>query len=641
MREFRFVLGRRALIVFLALLVATGALLGVPATTRTLAESPPPGSQETAAASADPVAADEPLLGPSGYSPLLQAGGGFVWTLVPTTSQSPSAPTARCNHAMATTPSGVLLFGGWDGSGFLNDTWLFNPITSTWGLLDTGSASPTNRGNHAMAATPSGVLLFGGQGDGGIFLNDTWLFNTATNTWGLLDTGSASPTDRCNHAMATTPSGALLFGGQDDGGIFLNDTWLFNTATNTWGLLDTGSASPSRRHSHAMAATPSGVLLFGGHGVGHGVGYLNDTWLFNTATNTWGKLELTLTITAPSARYLHAMATTPSGVLLFGGQDGSGIFNDTWLFNTGTNSWGLLDTGSASPSGRFSHAMAATLSGVLLFGGDYDTYKLNDTWLYGPPPSIVVTSPTGNERWTIGTNRDITWTSTGLNSTTLTILLARNGVDFTETITKGLSSAINIYTWTVTGPGTINAKIRVQQDATEGTSPDYFTITSALFPYIGGTTTLTTSDPWLEISGGTDTGTLWVTPLDPQYTSDPDLSQFIQETGKRSALFFDIGQEGLSGTLTIVLHFTPQVGEETFVLYLWNGTGWVSVPGTLNLANHTFTFTIDAALLLGTPFALGGDPVAMPGMNPWGLALLSLSLLGMGGWWFLRRRGVA
>ncbi|MCX5977639.1 MAG: hypothetical protein NTV33_12680, partial [Coprothermobacterota bacterium] len=257
-------------------------------------------------------------------------------------------------------------------------------------------------------------------------------------------------------------------------------------------------------------------------------------------------------------------------------------------------------------------------------------------------PQIDILSPIGGELWTIGSQHAITWTSTDLvwgTPTTMDILLARNGVDFTFTLTSGftITTSSGFWNWTVTGPGTINAKIRLVGADCQDSSPDYFTITSTLFPYIGGTTTLTTSDPWLEISGGS-AGAIWVTPLDPQYTNDPNLNQFIQETGKRSALFFDIGKEGLTGTLTIVLHFNHRLGEETFQLYLWDGAGWIKVDGTLNLVDHTFTFTIDAGELDGTPFSLGGNPAAMPSMSPWALGLLSLALLSTGGWWFSRRR---
>ena len=247
-------------------------------------------------------------------------------------------------------------------------------------------------------------------------------------------------------------------------------------------------------------------------------------------------------------------------------------------------------------------------------------------------PQIDLLSPVGGELWAIGSQHAITWTSTDLDSTTLTILLARNGIDFTKTLTIGVDAGSGSWNWTVTGPGTINTKVRLVETDYRDSSPVFFTIS---IPYAYSGASIITTDPWLEISGGSGTGTLWVTPLDPQYTSDPNLNQFSQGTGKRSALFFDIGQQGLSETLTIILHYTPQPGEETFLLYRWNGTGWVLVPGTRNLENHTFTFSIDASLLAGTPFGLGGDPAlaAMPSMSPWALALLTLSLLGVGGWW--------
>jgi len=305
---------------------------------------------------------------------------------------------------MATTPSGVLLFGGTNGSFYLNDTWLFNDTTNSWSQVSTSLTPPARRG-HAMAATPSGdVLLFGGLGNSLNLFNDTWLFDTTTNSWSQVST-SLTPPARAQHAMAAISSGVLLFGGFDefDSSNFLSDTWLFNTATNSWSQVSASSA-PSGRHQTSMVTTPQGALLFGGF---DGTGFLNDTWLFNASSKTWSLLS---TASAPSARASHAMATTPSGgVLLFGGfipptepgPEGTPI-DDTWFFDIATNTWSPVSTSSAPPA-RYGHAMTATPAGVLLFGGKVEFGPagiggIDDTWRYGssspsasPSPSV---SPT-------------------------------------------------------------------------------------------------------------------------------------------------------------------------------------------------------------------------------------------------------
>ena len=514
MREFRFILGRRALIVFLALLVATGALLGVPAATRTLAESPPPVVQEASAASGDSVAMEGPLLSSSGHSSLLQGGSTTgIWT--ETNTPITNTPTARCEHAMAATPSGVLLFGGWNNYDAANPqyfagTWLFNTATNSWtktnSVIEDSTNTPSVRHGHAMAALPGGdVLLFGGRNRGvpvENFLGDTWLFNTTTGTWGAITSSPSNPSARTYHAMATTPSGVLLFGGQQGSdSAARNDTWFFTydyiTKTGTWTETNTtghnSTNTPAARYLHAMAATPSGVLLFGGY---NGTTYLNDTWLFNTATNSWSQRTTSPT---PQTRKAHAMAATPStatssgDVLLFGGYSTSypNYLNDTWFFDTSAGSWSQLTT-SSTPPARYGHAMAATPSGVLLFGGlresAYPSYPypyLNDTWLFnqGEEPTthtISVTSPTAGATWVVGTDQNITWTSAGLTGT-LTIQLARDEVHFTETLTTGVTNTATQYTWTVTGLASTNCLIRVTDGTTTGTSGE-FTITHAASP---------------------------------------------------------------------------------------------------------------------------------------------------------------
>jgi hypothetical protein len=298
-REFRFVLSKQALIVFLVVFLTAGAFLGTPVRAQTIAGGP---------------------------QPLLQARSSTdTWSQV---STSPT-PTARWGHAMATTPEGVLLFGGSDGTSQLNDTWRFNTATNSWGLLTGSPSTPPARVIHAIAATPLGVLLFGGWNSSSNSLNDTWRFNTATNSWGLLTGSPSTPTARYGHAMAATPSGnVLLFGGEDSSGTLLDDTWLFNTATNTWGQITGSPSTPPARCAHAMAATTSGdVLLFGGwDGSGNS---LNDTWRYGPAALTITTTSLpngavgvpynqTLTATGGSGPYNWSLASgsLPGGLTL-------------------------------------------------------------------------------------------------------------------------------------------------------------------------------------------------------------------------------------------------------------------------------------------------------------------------------------
>jgi hypothetical protein len=171
-------------------------------------------------------------------------------------------------------------------------------------------------------------------------------------------------------------------------------------------------------------------------------------------------------------------------------------------------------------------------------------------------PSIVVTSPTAGAHWAIGAERDITWTSNGLNNNPLTIILARDGVNFTETITTGLDHTSTHYPWMVTGPGTINAKIRVQQ------------VTAT-----------------------------------PDTLSAPPFSSSSAQQG-------DTG-----GTI-----------DHSAII-----TNGVLQPGVTEGTSPEFTIAAPPS----------PPPAGMPSMSPWALALLTLSLLGAGGWWFLRRRRFA
>jgi hypothetical protein len=97
---------------------------------------------------------------------------------------SPStSPPPRSYLAMTYDPASgkVIMFGGFDGTGYLNDTWMFDGIS--WTRIAT-RLSPPARANAQIAydTISQKVVLFGGF-NGRNYLGDTWLWDGRASRW--------------------------------------------------------------------------------------------------------------------------------------------------------------------------------------------------------------------------------------------------------------------------------------------------------------------------------------------------------------------------------------------------------------------------------------------------------------------------
>src|SRR5207248_1688339 len=93
------------------------------------------------------------------------------------------APPARSYLAMTYDPvSGkIIAFGGFDGTGYLNDTWSFDG--TSWAQIATQSAPPARAAAQmTYDSVTQEVVLFGGY-DGTNYLGDTWLWDGSTLQW--------------------------------------------------------------------------------------------------------------------------------------------------------------------------------------------------------------------------------------------------------------------------------------------------------------------------------------------------------------------------------------------------------------------------------------------------------------------------
>lgn len=150
----------------------------------------------------------------------------------------------------------------------------------------------------------------------------------------------AVPEPRRGATLALEPRSRhlVLFGGRRQDGTALADTWEWDGLG--WQSVAAAGAPPARAgHTVALDGRRGTLLLFGGAGGTEGSPQpLADTWEYLGAQAGWSRVA-TL---GPPARSQAAMASAaitaaaadPAGVLLHGGQDGSGnTLGDTWLWD--------------------------------------------------------------------------------------------------------------------------------------------------------------------------------------------------------------------------------------------------------------------------------------------------------------------
>jgi len=291
-----------------------------------------------------------------------------------------TSPAARYGASMAydTATSQLLLFGGYNGTTYMSDTWAWTG--TTWEQLSP-TTSPTGRYGASLAYDPamSGgeLVLLGGRTGAATCGSDTWTWSGSN--WTQL-TPVASPPQRYEAAFAydTATSHMVLFGG--NGGSALADTWLW-TGTN-W-TSSAPSLSPTARYGETLAYSPAigQLVLLGGQTAG---GYDNSTWAW--ANNNWAQLSSS---TNPPVRTTAAMALDQSSgqMVVFGGYNGTSYLGDTWQWSV------TAVTGVSPSSGPLAGGTSVTITGMGfnavtgVITGTPDTLGTYTVTLGSKPPS--------------------------------------------------------------------------------------------------------------------------------------------------------------------------------------------------------------------------------------------------------------
>lgn len=289
-----------------------------------------------------------------------------------------SSPPARSYLTMTYDPDSgnIIMFGGFDGTSYLNDTWTFDGVT--WVDVTTQPAPPPRAAAQMVYdSVTHKVVLFGGY-NGTNYKGDTWLWDGTTSRWTRVRTAH-HPKPVTGPMLFPDPNGRVdLFGGFD--GRFYQLT-MWQWSGSDWTQLFPATV-PFARSSAAVATNPTidQVVLFGGLADVNP----NNTWTYDGTTWT-----LRSPVNQPLLVYAASAAFEPNinAVILFGGGSG-GVDQSTtwqWFVAGGTWNWQLVAT-TQSPPPREGAGMAylPALGRVIVFGGQNSGTPLNDTWQFAP-----------------------------------------------------------------------------------------------------------------------------------------------------------------------------------------------------------------------------------------------------------------
>jgi len=262
------------------------------------------------------------------------------WSKISAIVQAPSGGW----EVPGTTPLGSLVYDAADSYVVLTNgayTWKYS--AGVWTPFCFSSTNCTRfipgpglAGVATYDASDGYVLFLGCSGVGGTYWGSyTWKFSGGSWT-NITASAGAPPPSRITSSMVydNSSGGVLLFGGSNDTGSPLNDTWSFQGGT--WHNVST-TPSPPARYEESIAYDPAdtGVVVFGGIGPWG----TETTWMWGNDPPIAG-LEIQATPFTPLPGANVAFTDSFRG--------GVGSYSDSWRFGDGGSST------SASPTHAFS-----------------------------------------------------------------------------------------------------------------------------------------------------------------------------------------------------------------------------------------------------------------------------------------------
>jgi hypothetical protein len=285
----------------------------------------------------------------------------------------------------------TIWFGGCS-TGYTNQTLLLSVSDATWyqaqpehidffnGKQRNAQNRPHGQCSYGACYDPINQLYIKGMGicSGWPYDQKIWSYDAGQNQWRELAGWQTEGTGKagCYRLVLDRDRKiAVLFGGlpMDN-----NATWVFDVIKRQWNRIHVEGPAPCGRIYHHMVYDEKNrkTLLFGGAGGKYGkdTTYFNDTWVFDSSTNTWTEMKPR---TSPSPRDRGAMAyDAANGVcVLVGGKRGPDKnLEDTWVYDLAKNEWRKMQPANQPPYFGLYQAAYDRINNVTVYVSAGKTY---------------------------------------------------------------------------------------------------------------------------------------------------------------------------------------------------------------------------------------------------------------------------
>lgn len=175
-----------------------------------------------------------------------------------------TGPSRRFGYVSVVHDNKFVLFGGFDGTRWLNDMFEFDLVTNTWKTVQASGRLPSVRSCPAWIKDENYVYIHGGY-DGVERKADFFACDLRTYTWSELPCKGTPPSPRYFHSCCIHGNKLYTYGGYS-GSERLADMFAYDFETNHWCEVDCSKGEcPSGRSSLVAQVYENSLYIFGGY----------------------------------------------------------------------------------------------------------------------------------------------------------------------------------------------------------------------------------------------------------------------------------------------------------------------------------------------------------------------------------------